>query len=136
VSRIDELTTLLKAVSLLADQNPDFRRQLTEMLERKGEAAKGGEAPEDAPALKSRGASRTSAPRPLRLDALRVLREEGEDALARKLRGYSLAELRAYVAERNLDAAGKTDAMAKPALIAHIIVAVDRKHKRDQKLFG
>lgn len=60
---------------------------------------------------------------------------EGADALKVALTKFTKPALEGLLAEHNLDPAGATAGLAKPALVDHIIAQAQKRVERDRKLF-
>jgi hypothetical protein len=64
-----------------------------------------------------------------------LLNREGAAALTAALAKLDEAQLRALVAEHNLDPAGETGAMDRDALAQHVLGQARRRAERDDKMF-
>jgi hypothetical protein len=69
------------------------------------------------------------------LNPVAYFTREGADALKLALTKFTKPALEHLVSEHNLDPAGATSGLAKPALVEHIIAQAQRRVERDRKLF-
>ncbi len=69
------------------------------------------------------------------LNPVAFFTREGADALKVALTGFTKPALEHLVSEHNLDPAGATAGLPKPALVEHIIAQAQKRVERDRKLF-
>jgi len=69
------------------------------------------------------------------LNPVAFFTRQGADALKVALTGFTKPALEHLVSEHNLDPAGATSGLAKPALVEHIIAQAQKRVERDKKLF-
>lgn len=69
------------------------------------------------------------------LNPVAFFTREGADALKVALTKFSKPALEGLLAEHNLDPAGATAGLPKPALVDHIIAQAQKRVERDRKLF-
>jgi hypothetical protein len=140
------LKALLKALLEEVRVNPDARRRIGQALKEAGEASardlrrRGvAAAPKAAESVSDEVTPEASIPAAsgrANIDLYATYRSGGEDGLSAKLLSFTLQQLRALVADRRLDPAGKTDDADKRATVAHIVLSVQRKIERDRKMFA
>lgn len=76
--------------------------------------------------------SQASAPD---LNPVAYFTREGAEGLKSALGKFSKPALEHLVSEHNLDPAGATAGLAKPALVEHIIAQAQKRVERDRKMF-
>jgi hypothetical protein len=69
------------------------------------------------------------------LNPVAFFTREGADALKVALTKFSKPALEGLLVEHNLDPAGATAGLPKPALVEHIIAQAQKRVERDRKLF-
>lgn len=136
------LNRLFDEIRREAKRNPGFADRLDAIFQAHdshrdvpGELVQAERAAPEAEAPKAAEAPAKPAAETPDINPVAYFTREGAEGLKSALGKFSKPALEHLVSEHNLDPAGTTAGLAKPALVDHIIVQAQKRVERDRKMF-